>query len=274
MGMVLGLSLTAHAVAWVLVDDTDGAVLDHDDLEFRAGTETAGAAARSARTIATAGGHDVDRIRLTFSDDVTRDGHRLREQLDELQIADVDTVPLAHAMRVMIAPDTAPRLALAYGAALAERPAEETAGPRRGLSRRRIAMAVLGAAAAALLTALSLTSGAVPEVQQTAAAASDQADTGWVAVSAPASGVAGMVRKVVEPTEQVVTPSWRPTPRAYVPVPAPARAAVPAAVPHLPAPEAPQQHLTGEWPGPATVVTVTPVPVDMTDPANMFTALP
>lgn len=265
--MVLGLSLTVQAVVWVLVDDTDGGVLDHDVLKFRAGTEMVGAAARSARTIATAGGYDVDRIRLTWSDDVTCDGYRLRAQLDELRIADVETVPLAHAMSVMIAPDTAPRLALAYGAALAARPADDTAVPgRRGLSRR-IATAVLGAAAAALLTALTLTSGAAPDVQQTAATVPEQADPGWIAVPAPASGVAGMLRKVVEPTEETATPTRQPAPRAYV-------APAPVVVPHLPAPEAAQQHLTGEWPGPATVVAATPVPVETTLPANLLTALP
>ncbi|WNG90328.1 hypothetical protein C6A87_014030 [Mycobacterium sp. ITM-2016-00317] len=280
--MILGLSLTSQAVVWVLVDDADRAIVDHDELTFQPGTEIARAAARGAGMIAAAGGHRVDRIRLTWDDDVSRDGIRLAAQLIDLGIADVETVPLAHALGVMVAPDTAPGLALAYGAAVAQGPIESRGASRgrRGLSRRRIAVAVLGAAAAALLAGLLVTSGTAPRVEQTAAVTEQTAPTGtgWVAVSAPTSATAGMVRKVVEPVEEDASPVWTPAPRAYVaaaPAPAPTPAAV--AVPHLTAPEAvptPQEHLTGEWPGPAVSVPVVQIPLEMTDPAILFSALP
>lgn len=276
--MILGLSLTSQAVVWVLVDDADRAIVDHDELTFQPGTEIARAAARGAGMIAAAGGHRVDRIRLTWDDDVSRDGIRLAAQLIDVGIADVETVPLTHALGVMVAPDTAPGLALAYGAAVAQGPVEPRG--RRGLSRRRIAVAVLGAAAAALMAGLLFTSGTAPRVEQTAAVTEQTAPTGtgWVAVSAPTSATAGMVRKVVEPVEEAVSPVWTPAPRAYVAAaPAPAPTPVAVAVPHLPAPEAvptTQEHLTGEWPGPAVSVPVVQIPLEMTDPAILFSALP
>lgn len=80
--MVLGLSLTTRAVVWVLVDDTDGSMIDHDVLQSRADTEIAGAAARGAQVIAAAGGHHIERVRLTWTDDVAEDAMELRTRLD------------------------------------------------------------------------------------------------------------------------------------------------------------------------------------------------
>lgn len=295
VGMVLGLSLTSQAVVWVLVDDVEGVIVDHDELTFQPGTEIARAAARGAGMIAAAGGHRVDRIRLTWVEEVSRDGIRLGAQLHDLGIADVEIVPLTQALGVMVAPDTAPGLALAYGAAVAQGTVEPPAATpgRRGLKRRRIAAAVLGTAAAAFLAGLLFTAGSAPRVEQTAAVAEQTvpAGTGWVAVSAPSNGVAGIVRKVVEPAEEAVSPVWTPAPRAYTaPAPAvapapvavadavaPAVAPAPVATSHLPAPEAvptTQEHLTGEWPGPAVSVPVVQIPLEMTDPAILFSALP
>lgn len=305
--MVLGLSLTAQSVVWVLVDDTDGTITDHDVLEFRADAEIAGAAARGARSIATAGGHDVQRIRLTWSDCAGHDGCRLANRLEELKIARVEVVPMARAMTVMVDPGTAPGLALAYGAAVAgdepDRPAVLPVS--RGRGRRRLAWAVLGAAAA-FLAGLLLTSGAMPHVKQTATAIDQPVRSGpeWVAVRAPSEGAAGVVRKVVEPTVADRPGAWQPVAQ---PVPG-------QILPAQPVPGQPQQiapalpvaaevpHLTGEWPGPAVPVTpvlVAPAPVttgtataapvagpatavpvtgpvgpEMTDPANLFSALP
>ncbi|PRC43534.1 hypothetical protein C6A85_000000104855, partial [Mycobacterium sp. ITM-2017-0098] len=120
MGMVLGLSLTSEDIVWVLVDEADGTVADHDSVEFHADAEIAGAAARGARAIATAGGFDVELIRLTWSDDVAREGLRVRSHLSCLGFDNVEAVPLKCAGAVMVDPDMEPDLALAYGAARAD----------------------------------------------------------------------------------------------------------------------------------------------------------
>ncbi|MDW5614438.1 hypothetical protein [Mycolicibacterium sp. D5.8-2] len=280
MGVVLGLSLTTRAVVWVLVDDTDGSMIDHDVLQSRADTEIAGAAARGAQVIAAAGGHHIERVRLTWTDDVAEDAMELRTRLDRTGFAEVATVPLDCAGSVEVDPDATPGLALAYGAALADiTPADPVAVParRRVRARRgvmRIAVAVLGAAAAAAVGGLLLTSGSVSPVQETAVVGDQPAPSGpgWVAVRAPSDGAAHPVRKVVEPTEGDDTEAWAPQPAVVAPV------AVPLAVPaEEPVPEplpAAQAHLSGEWPGPATVVTAVPALPEMTDPANLFTALP
>lgn len=323
--MVLGLSLTSDRVVWVLVDEADGSVADHDCAEFQADTEIAGAAARGAHAIATAGGLDVTRIRLTWSPDVTRDGLRLRSQLGGLGFDNVEAVPLTCACAVMVDPNMEPGLALAYGAALAEVglrdaitvPLCTRATPRRR-RRGRMAMAVLGAAAAAAVGGLLLTSGAQPQIEQAAATVEQppSPDPGWVAVSAPSDNAVRPVRKVVEEPVADTSVTALPvtalpvtalpvaeTPVAATPVPAESLAAqpvepapatldsaapaaspaagepVPLAVPHLPAevphlaapaPEAipaEQPHLIDEQPA------LGPAP-EMTDPANVFTALP
>lgn len=278
MGVVLGLSLTTRTVVWVLVDDTDGSTIDHDVLEFRAGPEIAGVAARGARAIAAAGGHRIERVRLTCSDDLTADARRLRNRLDGMDFPEVATVPLDCAAAFEADSDLAPGLSLAYGAALADITpvnsvtvtVQRRLRARRGLTR--VAFAVLGAAAAAAVGGLLLTSGSVPPVQETAAVADEPVPSGpgWVAVSAPSDGAARSVRKVVEPTEVEDTEAWVPQPVA-VPVVAPV--AVPTAEAPAP-PPATQAHLSGEWPGPATVVTAVPVLPEMTDSVNLFTALP
>ncbi|MDG4666968.1 hypothetical protein [Mycobacterium sp. 236(2023)] len=333
MGMVLGLSLTSDDVVWVLVDEADGTVTDHDVIEFHSDTEIAGAAARGAHAIAANGGFDVDRVRLTWSDDVARDGLRLRTRLSCLGFAKVEAVPFGNAMAVMVHPETEPGLALAYGAAVAKvHPSEAVTvpivrqtPPRRNRSRTRIAVAVLGAAAVAALAGLLLTSGSVPSAEQTATAAASrpQPDPGWVAVPAPSDSAANAVRKIVaapdqesdeadesewatpeparaaEPVALPVVPVptgvphmpegvphlAAPAPAAPVVLPAPVPEAVPAApeavpaapeaVPAVPevAPPAPEAvPPTGEPHLPAGQPE--PVAPEMTDPSNLFTALP
>lgn len=243
--MVLGLSLTADDFVWVLVDEADGTVVDHDSVEFRAGAEIAGAA-RGAHAIATAGGIDVDRIRLTWNDDVARDGMRLRNRLNGLDIGDVEAVPLTCAIAVLVDPDMEPSLALAYGAARARVGLPATTGrPRR--RRSRMAMAALGAAAAAAFGGLLLTSGSLPHAEQTAAASEPPAVTepGWVSVPAPSNNAATVVRKVVEAPRAVpARPAPQPAAVAAAPAAEPLVAAVPApvGVPHL---QVEEPHLVG-----------------------------
>jgi hypothetical protein len=263
VGMVLGLSLTSEDIVWVLVDEADGTMADHDSVEFQADAEIASAAARGARSIATAGGFDVERIRLTWSDDVAREGLRLRSHLGCLGFDNVEAVPLKCAGAVLVDPDMDPALALAYGAARAEVslldaitvPVCTRTKPTR-VRRGRIAMAVLGAAAAAVLGGALLTSGSLPHLEQTAAATGQSAttDPGWVAVSAPSDTAAAAVRKIVD-TLDTETPDIETfaadtvddaplaeapiaaEPLAVAPVPSAlpvAAAPAPVGVPHLP----------------------------------------
>ena len=182
MRTVLGLSLNSNEVAWVLVDAAAGTVLDHDVLEFHADAEIAGTAARGAHAIAGPAGSrsigSVSRGAATLAED----GLRLRTRLETQGFSDVEAVPLACAMAVIVAPeamDMAPRSALAYGAALARgqsergnhRPRGATIPARSRLHRRRIVSAVLGVAAAAVLGVLCLSAGSAPQVEPAATTA-------------------------------------------------------------------------------------------------------
>ena len=106
--MVLGLSLTSDDVVWVLVDEADGTVIDHDVIEVHEDAEMAGAAARGAHAIATNGGFDVTGVRLTWSDVAAQDGLRLRTRLSACGFRTVEVVPYRCAVAVMVHPDTEP----------------------------------------------------------------------------------------------------------------------------------------------------------------------
>lgn len=295
--MVLGLSLTSDDVVWVLVDEADGTVVDHDVIEVHEDAEMAGAAARGAHAIATNGGFDVVGVRLTWSDDVARDGLRLRTRLGACGFREVEAVPFRCAVAVMVHPDTEPGLALAYGAAVAEvEPSEAITAPvarqtsaRRRFSRTRIGVGLLGAAAVAALAGVLLSSGSVPPVEQTATAAASAPlpDPGWVAVPAPSDSAASTVRKVVESPEGVADDVDQR--QAAVPVrqvqPAPAAPPAPVAppmaaasgvphlaegVPHLAAPvDVPVAVPSAEVPAAAPAATPLPeaVPVPAVLPA-------
>lgn len=310
--MVLGLSLTSDDIVWVLVDQADGTVADHDSVEFHADSEIAGAAARGAHAIAAAGGIDIEKIRLTWSNDVARDGSRLRSRLSGLGFDKVEAVPLSCACAVMVDPGMEPGLALAYGAAVAEDGPDDavtvpvTTRARPATSHRgRIALAVLGATAAAAVAGLLLTSGSLPHAEQTASAYAGETppsatDPGWVAVSAPAESAGAMVRKVVEALDAenvaAAVPVPQPVPVQSEPVPEPVPDAepvavvepVPVAVPHLPegvphvaalpaeplvvpAAPAPEAIPTGEPHMPVAQPAVGP---DMTVPKNLLTGMP
>ncbi|WP_419179468.1 hypothetical protein [Mycolicibacterium iranicum] len=281
--MVLGLSLTSDDVVWVLVDEADGTVIDHDVIEVHDDAEMAGAAARGARAIATNGGFDVSSVRLTWADDVAQDGLRLRTRLGACGFRMVEAVPFRCAVAVMVHPDTEPGLALAYGAAVAKvdlseaitAPMARQASTRRRFSRKRIAVGVLGAATVAALGGLLLSPGSAPPVEQTAAAAASAPlpDPGWVAVPAPADSAASVVRKVVESPEgltdevdqpQAVAPVRQVQPAAPAQVAPPMAAAtgvphLPEGVPHLAAPaELPAALPSAEMP--AAIPAAAPLP--------------
>ncbi|ADT99407.1 MULTISPECIES: hypothetical protein [Mycolicibacterium] len=298
MGVVLGLSLTSIDVAWVLVDEADGSVLDHDVIDVH-DDQIAGAAARGAHAIATNSGFDVDRVRLTWDEDVASDGRTLRTQLGDMGFPAVETVPVGRAIVVMVPADLTPDLALAYGAVFAEIESQKTIASSsrrrvRGLTRMRLGAAVVGAAAAAAFGGLLLTSGSATQVEQTAAVMVPAAEAGWVAVTvpAPAHGPATAGFRVVEPDEETVAESTQPVRQVRAVAPAPA-ASVVTGVPHLPegvphlvdaaaetaaAPEPTpaavadgQSHLPADLPD----VSVVHLPdTEMTVPVNLFTALP
>lgn len=295
---MLGLSLNSDEVAWVLLNATDGSVLDHDALELHADAELAGAAVRSAHAIARACGFEVDRVRLAW----TGDALRLRSRLGRLGLGDVEAVPMACALKVLVDPEATgitPRLALAYGAALAVvrpgevvllgevvRPGEgvllgEAADPevppiseRSRLPRRRIVPGVAGLAAAAVLGFLCLSAGAAPQMQSPVATTEGfaPASVGWVTVPAP-QVAATMVRKVVDVPAQAEQSSTIPV-QDYFPLrtvhgAGPARNAAPTEVAHL----AGARQAMGPLPGPAEVSATSPAP-DMTDMDDVFTVLP
>ncbi len=288
MHTVLGLSLKSNEVAWVILDATHGTVLDHDALELRADAEVADAAARSAHAIARACGFEVDRVRLTWTDDVAHDGLRLRTGLGRPGFGEVETVPVACASAVLVDPEATgitPRLALAYGAALAVvGPSEPITVPavqqHSRFPHRRILSAALGVAAAAILGLLCLSAGVSPKLEPPTATAEESgpSDAGWATVLAPSDVAATLVRKVV------VAPSYAEQQTAV-----PVQADVPVRVVAATAPEPPparaeQPHLSGALPGaapvsgladPASASAPAPEPEpDMTAVVDALSALP
>lgn len=292
MHTVLGLSLTSDDVAWALVDAADGTVLDHDALRLNGDAEIAEIAARSAHAISTACGFDVDQVRLTWTVEAARDGRQLRTRLRQLGFGDIQSVPISCATTVVVDPATTgitPRVALAYGAAMAvaessesiTAPLAEQSSTRGNLPRRRMVSAALGVAAAVALGILFLSAGAAPQLQppSTTAESSVPSEAGWAAVPVPAGVAVAAARKVVE------TPSYVESPPAvavqtYVPV----RAVAPMAPDPAPAATG-VPHLSGVLPaaGPASALAdSTPAPApesdmpepDMTDVVNALVALP
>ncbi len=225
----MGLSLTSDAVGWALVDTAEGAVLDHDALEFPADADTAGVAARGAQAIATIAGLDVDYVRLTWSDKAAQDGLRLRSRLRSQGFTRVEAVPLSCALAAAVGPehaDMANGVVLAYQAAIAtvgnaeaitepviQRP------PRRARPRRLLSSA-LGIAAAVTLGVLCLGAGAGPNVVPTVATIDQPAPTepGWIAVpAAPSNPTGSQARKVAAAAPSTdVTPGQQTSARGAV----------------------------------------------------------
>ena len=288
MHTVLGLSLQSTAVAWVLLD-ADGKVLDHDavqcdpDSELAGAVETAGVAARGAHAIATACGFEIDRTRLTWTGEIAaRDGVRLRERLGCAGFGEVEAVPMPCATAVLVDPEATgitPRLALAYGAALAvvdpsaahTVPVTQQIRRRGGLRRGRIASAALGVAAAAVLGLLCLSAGAGPQLPPATATATATAevaqppDAGWAAVLASPEATTAPARKVVVTPPVAEPPSAIPA-QTHVPARTVAATAAPSAPSPTPVP-AELPHLSGANPavGPATPLAGSAP--DLTDPA-------
>ena len=103
---VLGLSMTSTSVGWVLLDGQgrDAATLDDDAFDVRSGDDTTAgdmsqhaAAARGAQAIATASGHEVGAVQVTWSPDAEADGAALLTSLADLGFDNVHTIALSQA---------------------------------------------------------------------------------------------------------------------------------------------------------------------------------
>ncbi|MUM27620.1 hypothetical protein FZI88_15775, partial [Mycobacterium sp. CBMA295] len=100
MKTVLGLSVTAHRIAWALVAgdgrSADVTPLDDDAFEVEAAdqlADRAAAAARSAQAIAASSGQDVAAIGVTWPGPGADDsGDNLAQLLDLLAVAGFDDV--------------------------------------------------------------------------------------------------------------------------------------------------------------------------------------
>jgi hypothetical protein len=106
---VLGLSMTSTSVGWVLLDGQgpDAATLDDDAFDVRSGDDaTAGdmsqhaAAARGAQAIATASGHNVGAVHVTWSPDAEADGAALLKALADLGFDNIHAIPFGQAVQV------------------------------------------------------------------------------------------------------------------------------------------------------------------------------
>jgi hypothetical protein len=103
---VLGLSITSTGVGWVLLDGQgpDAVTLDHDAFDVQCGAGAGDkpqhtAAARGAQAIATASGHKVGSVRLTWSEDVEPEATALLKSLTDSGSENVHAIPLSQAAR-------------------------------------------------------------------------------------------------------------------------------------------------------------------------------
>jgi hypothetical protein len=103
---VLGLSMTSTSVGWVLLDreGPDAFTLDHDAFDVQSGAEGTApdtskhtAAARGAQAIATASGHKVGSVQMTWSEDIEADATALLKSLADLGFDNVVPIPLNQA---------------------------------------------------------------------------------------------------------------------------------------------------------------------------------
>ncbi|MDT5019307.1 MAG: hypothetical protein QOD39_5467, partial [Mycobacterium sp.] len=97
--------MTSTSVGWVLLDrqGPDAFTLDHDAFDVQStdgathDTSKHAAAARGAQAIATASGHKVGSVRVTWSEDAEADAAALLKSLEDLGFDNVLTIPLNQA---------------------------------------------------------------------------------------------------------------------------------------------------------------------------------
>lgn len=223
MRLVLGMSLTASSAVWALVDTVNGKILAEEVVALDSVQELARAAARSVQAFDLQTEHDVEGVRMTWSEDARPHGVRLRTKLRLFGFETVETVSqdAAREGRNRTARHIAPHLCLAYGAARADIHADDSKSVLQRLAARvpisrvpiprvpaRVAAAVVAASAVGVGIGLYALIGTAPS-------------------DAPATTAA-------EHTPVVAAPSVIPTPWSVaepVAVPTPWAVAEPAAVP-------------------------------------------
>ena len=96
--------MTSTSVGWVLLDGVgpDATTLDYDAFDVQAGaqarnTSQHAAAARGAQAIATASGHRVGSVRVTWTEDIEGDAKALLKSLADLGFDDVHAISLGKA---------------------------------------------------------------------------------------------------------------------------------------------------------------------------------
>lgn len=107
MEAVLGLSMTSTSIGWVLLDRPggDASILDHDSFDFVADLSTNAdisrhtAAVRGAQSIASATGHQVKSVGITWSDDAASQAGLLLKALPDLGFDNIAEVRLSDAAR-------------------------------------------------------------------------------------------------------------------------------------------------------------------------------
>ena len=134
--------MTSTSVGWVLLDGQgpDASTLDHDAFDVRSVADATAsepsqhvAAARGAQSIATASGHKVGAVQVTWTSDVEADGAALLKSLADLGFENVLALPLSQAVQAwgievgrvnehhktalcVLEPDTATVMVVATGA--------------------------------------------------------------------------------------------------------------------------------------------------------------
>lgn len=223
MRLVLGVSLTASSAVWVLVDTVNGKILAEEVVNLDSVDEIARATARSVQAFDMQTEHDVEGVRMTWSDDARQHGIRLRTKLRLFGFAIVESVSedAAREGRNKTARHLAPHLALAYGAARADLHADEGRGVLRRLTGRvpvRVAAAVCAVALVGVgLSAFVAMSPSDPPANTAAEATPPQPELPVKPIRpappAPAATPQAAAPQAVSPTE-VPAPSAAPEPVA------------------------------------------------------------
>jgi hypothetical protein len=95
--------MTSTSVGWALLDGQgpDAETLDHDTFDVQSGsdadTSQHAAAARGAQAIATASGHQVGSVRVTWTEDVEADAAALMKSLADSGFDNVHAISLSKA---------------------------------------------------------------------------------------------------------------------------------------------------------------------------------
>ena len=222
MRLVLGVSLTASSAVWVLVDTVNGKILAEEVVNLDSVDEIARATARSVQAFDMQTEHDVEGVRMTWSDDARQHGIRLRTKLRLFGFDIVESVSeeAAREGRNKTARHLAPHLALAYGAARADLHADEGRGVLRRLAGRvpiRVAAAVCAVALVGVgLSAFVAMSPSDPPVSTAAEATPPQPELPVQPIrpAPPAPAATPQAAAPQDIAPQAVSPTEAPEPSA------------------------------------------------------------